>query len=233
MGLDIVLDPIGTLDAVFDFSGNQARADQQIAYSEEQRLLDNQYRARQERSYEQNLARERQRQDEYLQRLAVDAQKAGISLLSALGNPGATPMSLGMPSGQGGRVAGTYKRTPLPAMKAAYSVGQKYDEADRYHGARLTQNQADYWYWKSKQVEGNFNSSFGNDPDPKGEYPSLYIKAIDNSEEAMKWYEDGYWPANNPMLNLEYPESIGGYYYAKPRLGSPSSEQPKLPYWGP
>lgn len=106
----VSLDPLGAADAIFDISGNQERADQQFAVSEQQRKLDNAYRtqatARSERYYWENVRRDKTK----LQTLVADAKKAGISPLAALGSPGATPISLNMPSGQGGRVAGTYNR---------------------------------------------------------------------------------------------------------------------------
>lgn len=112
MGIEstLMVDPLGTADAIFDLSGNQERADQAYQTGEAQRKLDNAYRtqatARAEKHYYEAVRRDKNK----LQTLVADAKKAGISPALAMGSPGATPISFNMPSGQGGRVAGTYTR---------------------------------------------------------------------------------------------------------------------------
>lgn len=110
MDLDIGVNPFAAVDAVFDISGNQSRADQQIAHSEQQRYLDNRYRTEQDILNRQRYEEQKQRQDTYLTRLAKDAKVAGISLNAALGGPGYSPVNVSLPAGQGGRVSGTYQR---------------------------------------------------------------------------------------------------------------------------
>lgn len=100
------IDPIGTIDSIFDFSGNKKAA-------ERQQGLDNAHRNRMERLdqekwfFQQQVYREQKdRQDSQLQRMIKDAKLAGISPSLALGVGGHTPTSVPIPgstSAPGGR----------------------------------------------------------------------------------------------------------------------------------
>lgn len=210
-------------------------ADRALSYQREQQIADNQFR---------NMAFQTQQEWNWrmwndrkfsLQNLVRDAAKAGISPLAALGSPGQSPMNITIPPGQGGRVAGTYSRKNPVAIQAQAQIGaQTAAETAR---ASMYNAQADLYYWQARNFEdkwtqGRYDATIPGRKEDR-ERESLYIKVKDNTPEASRWKSEGYVPLNNPNLNLEMPESIGGGYWAAPRLGVDDTPQKTVPYWGP
>lgn len=131
MDIDIGLDPVGTLDSVFDFSGNQAARDRQIYNQEQNNKFQreaywNDYFFRiGERDWN------RERQTNALQNLVKDAKAAGIGPLAALGHRGATPINAGFPTAprfSNQNFSGQRTMTGLTQMSARLAViGQAAD----------------------------------------------------------------------------------------------------------
>jgi hypothetical protein len=217
MGVNIGLDPVGLLDTAFDISGNRARADRQWAASETQRTIDNQWRTKMFVDYNTKYHQALQREDNRLQRLVKDAKAAGLGPRAALGLSGYAPPNIAVPGQAGGRVGGV-TRTKLPSMTVSMTPGQAYDDTVRFHQARLLQFQADKAYYDMATARDEYNGVLNEEV-----MPGVWMRARDNREEAMRWYEEGYFPYVRPELNLETPESVGGYYFAVPRIGNEES----------
>lgn len=107
--INLGIDPIGLADSIFDFSGNQDRADRQMASDENWRRIyfQDQRDARwtQESFYRDAVKRDAKK----IRTLVKDAQAAGISPLAALGSAGASPANISIPQG---RTGGTIHSKP-------------------------------------------------------------------------------------------------------------------------
>lgn len=206
----ISLDIGGLADSVFDFSGNQARADKQIAAQEtwnratfgldQEKFWDSQDRYRKEYDYRQNQ----------FQNLVRDANKAGISISTALGASGSSPISTSIPGHSGKTVAGNSyaKNYSGKAMMDMDVIGQS-QKTLMYNQALEQQFQADLAYWNSKQAELDYNLSTGSP------YPKKYQLYDDNIDEARKWIKNGGFVVPHGA-SMELPESIGAYHFGKP-----------------
>lgn len=233
--LGFSIDPVNALDMTFDFSGNQKRADQQIAHSEQQRMLDNKFRTQQYIDSRSDLIRERDRQDTYLTRLRTDADRAGIGINAALGNQGYTPQNISIP-GQGGRVAGRYQQKSIPEMKATMKVAAKRDHLNTL----LLEEQILKLKAENSLTDMHINQMNIENLRALGylqkESPNLYIAVRDNTEEARKWQgTDNMVALPNPDLGVELPETVGFGYWSAPRMfpgGESPDPQPSPSPWG-
>lgn len=218
--LNLSIDPVSVIDSMFDISGNQARANAQYQASETQRYYDNQWRMQQENRRRYEWRKEHDRADTYLQRLVEDAQKAGISPTVALGGSGYSPAMINVPSGQGGRVSGTYQRMSLPEARISASLVNKakIDELASYHGARGISADADYKRLQAENLRNEFKQKWNRDGTPKmSGRGSLYVPFVDNIDEAKTWYDQGLVPMLNPDMNVELLETVGTGYWLRPR----------------
>jgi len=147
--------------------------------------------------------------------LAKDAKNAGISLMAALGSGGASPVNISMPSGQGGRVSGNYQRPTLPGIQATADTTpskvqhlQTLSLEEDVRGKRLD-NAIRNLNWQEK-----YNQIYNvGDPD----LDPLYVRLNNNYDEAAQWVTEGGFPVLNPNYNMEMNESVGSYYFFKPR----------------
>lgn len=219
---------------------NREFNERQFDVSEQQRKLDNQFRQRSynwskklssmqymdDRTYRQNK----------LQFLMRDAMKAGISPSLALGQQGTSPVSLNMPVGQGGRVSGNYqRRSPIDTqMSRTHGV---------MVGMQLQNLQAENDMLDQKVLQEKLKTRVmyraesgalvaGITPEGKidtgtrlPDEETLYHNVVDNSDDARRWSSDGRFVFVNPNLNLETPETIGGYYFTKPRVFKESEKR--------
>lgn len=142
-----------------------------------------------------------------IQNLVADAQKAGVSPLAALGSGGQAPLNLSMPVGQGGRAAGNYQRQSPIEAQISHNLVQK-DNLDT-EMKWLTY----YSMIKDLQMKSWQMNRMLDEPT----YDPLYVPLTDNYDEATKWVEQGMFPIVNPDANMEMNESVGSYYFFKPR----------------
>lgn len=179
------------------------------ARTEAQRKIDNAFREKQFTTQEQWNTRKWNDRNTVLQRLKQDAGKAGVSMLAALGGQGQSPQNISMPVGQGGRVSGNYQRQSAPEAKitATFMRNQALDTDMKEIERELRMLDL---LFKNKQYQ-----DFLNPVEPQ--YPKLYLRGKNNYDEAVQMLKEGDFPYNNPDMNLEMPESVGGYYFTKPR----------------
>lgn len=197
--------------------GSGARQDRQINLSNQQAYKDNAFRENQ--AFKQEAWNWRMWDDRKfkIQNLVQDAQKAGISPLAALGHSASSPMNISVPSGQGGRVSGTYQRGSPVQMQmsmAANKMAQGQAESVRLQNEGLSHDNV--YKQTRNQIEllklRQMNYGTGqNLMEP------LYVPYRDNYDEASRWVEQGYFPIINPQANMEVNESVGSYYFFKPR----------------
>lgn len=177
--------------------------------SESQRALDNSWRTK---MYWEDLRRYQKsidRDDNKIQRLAADARKAGVSTMAALGGSAQSPAHISMPAGQGGRVSGNYQRNSGAQLSLTMDMLKKSKYEANIEELKYYSLLADV-----RSKNRRWNQEIGLlPPDEK----NVYIEANDNYEQATQWIKEGKFVAVNPDLNLEMPESVGGYYFAKPR----------------
>lgn len=151
-----------------------------------------------------------------LQNLRKDAEKAGISMNAALGLSGASPMSINMPSGQGGRVSGQYSRKGMfsDAVKMQFNNQQEthaIDTAIKHaeHQRIQTENQI----LQKKLHDLHYPKAEVYDP-----RLGMYVPAYDNRQQLYNQYGNDVTLFPNPDINLEMPESLGLYYYGKGKV---------------
>lgn len=213
MGINLNFDPTDPFGRKADKRYQETRES-----SEEQRRLDNIYR--QQMRTEDHLRYNQARRDQLnrIQNLKVDAQKAGVSLMAALGSPGSSPAHVTMPAGQGGRAAGLYQRKSSPELLVSANLAAQSNIQTESQKLDLQIKELQYFdlLVDVKRKNRSFNQDVGLLP-PQDSRPSVYVNAMDNYNQAVEWIEQGGFPILNPELNLEMPESVGGYYFAKPR----------------
>lgn len=221
----IEFDPIQTLDTFFDISGNQRRADQQIAqqnqYNARANFLDEQKFHHSRLQYAESKARYRrqmERDDNKLQRLVKDANAAGISISTALGAPGSTPISAQIPGmpGHGTRVAGNAKQIDTSGLLKAQvqmGVAKSAQELEAFsYDINRKRFDSDFAFYRMLQEKAKWEAS-RNPEQPQ--LPNRYDLYRNNYDEAVEHVNKGGWaiPAG---ASMEMPETIGGYYFMKP-----------------
>jgi hypothetical protein len=206
IGIDLK-DPFGSREA--------ARYSDQRNREIYQQRLDNRWRNKmfqedRDRWYKTNL-----RADQRLTRLAVDAKRAGVSLLSAMGSPGQSPAHMSLPAGQGGRVS-AYTPSRNSSTQLQIDLSRQQSESNELQNQNQhIQNQILQTDLQRKQLE--LRRMYYPET---SDIPSIYVPAYDNKLEAMN-YPTGQIPVLNPELNFELPEVVGGYQYARPRFDLP------------
>lgn len=186
-------------DAYNKFQGDQDRLFQQLQFGY---------------AVDQNILNKR-REDNRLQRLVADARKAGISPLAALGAGGAYPNTFQIPSYTPvtGRVGGTYQRNAQAIMQiqlgnllekqSEETQYQKFATMEQYYRALMAQDE-----WTDKR----YDRALGGRP------VDLFVPINDNSEFLRQKYGNDVRYGLNPDLNMEYPESVGGYYWTRENI---------------
>lgn len=204
----------GLLDDVFDFSGNQERADKQLAqqdlYNQRSFNLDKDkfLYAKQRQTYEDKRA------DSALQRLAKDANAAGLSVASVLGTSGASPASVSIPGHTGARVAGN---TFVPRFGNRVLADMQFksaNEKSRDRNSALEQQfNADIAYWNAKKAQQDYQIV----EDKTGVLPKRYQLYSDNTQEAMDHIRNGGYVIPTGA-SMELPETLGAYEYGRPYI---------------
>lgn len=202
------------------FSFIETRSDRR---AERQRNLDNEFRREQADLGEEWRWRSLHEGRRGISNIVQDARRAGVSPLAALGAGGTTAPSFNIPTGQGGRVQGrkygsmsiqTQRNKELSHMEKLAEVtaldnAKNVEQFNSYRAAReRLQYMNERLDWM-RRVEG------------QEDLPKMYKRAIDNTDEAVGWIRQGQFPYMNQDLNLEMPESVGGYYFVKPRVKDP------------
>lgn len=194
-------------------------ADKAYASAEHQRIVDNRFRNRQFQESDKRYRTGLQREDNRLQRLMMDARKAGISPLAALGAGGASPANITVPVGQGGRAAGRYQRkSGLEASISANVIKQSEinTQAEFYRKELLRmQAQNAYYDWQRKLDRDFLDPVTGKD---------FYTRWNWNYDQAQKWHQEGYVVLPDPQSGIEMPETLGLGYWTAPRAGSPGPQ---------
>lgn len=234
MTYQVTFDPISTFNSFTSGTG-QRRANElnarQIRNSERQQSMDNRFRTDQAALAEAWNWRQWHDRGNKIQMLAADARKAGISPMAALGNAGTSPISLTIPQGQGGRVGGTYQRQgPAESMAKLQIAAQLNESGGRTEKeqaqARMYESQAKLYDMQSTKIHQDMLTESHMKNFPQLYYPQKYKYSTDNLSEAQAMQRQGYFVYLNPELNLEMPEFIGGYQFAKPYVGSEGHHNP-------
>lgn len=212
----ISIDPLGAADMLFDISGNQARADrayhQQNVYNQISTQLD---RKKYDFARLQYIEGKR-RDDNKLQRLVADANKAGISISTALGAAPSTPVSVSIP-GHGTRVAGTAKAKQMPSSNLQITPQDVVSMEQQSNITNRTKAEADYAFFrmlneKEKWEQSRAKAQQGDIPE---NLPNRYQLYYDNTKEAIEHYQnDGYVMPTGAQWEL--PQTLGGYEYFRP-----------------
>jgi len=210
-GINFSLDIGQAAESLFDISGSQARQqaaiDQQERWNRADRRFD-----REKFGWAQYQQRKSwTREDSRFQRMLADANKAGISLSTALGAGGATPTTVGIPGHSGTRVMGNQRGPSMRgAMAAEFAFANAMTKKMQHDSALEQQFQADLAYWNSKQAEQDYAKSSQNSPLPK-----KYLLYDNNLDEAQRHIRSGGFVIPNGA-SMELPESIGAYQFGVP-----------------
>lgn len=207
MSFGISIDPLSWI------SGNEDRrlAEQQAAEQRNLNALDRQFEKEKFFWSQHSQRKQWQREDNRFQRLVADANKAGISVTTALGAGGSTPVSVGIPGHTGKRIAGNrIGRNGTGAIRAEMEFANQVTRKHAHDSALEQQFQADLAYWRSKQAETDYWKSQKDAPLPK-----KYTLYDDNTEEARKHISSGGYVIPTGA-SMELPESIGAYQYGVP-----------------
>ncbi len=180
-----------------------------------QQNADNQYRERAWLASERWNYKNFNAQQNRLTNLVADAKNAGISPLAALGQGGAAPISISMPSGQGGRVSGNYQRQGKAEIQANIDVMsslQKQLLTEQVRGANLDnqgkQHDNNYKLWMLH--EAHYPS---NNPNVMQDFYQGYNT---NYDEAQRDIARGETWVVNPDAGIQPNEFMGTYYHLKP-----------------
>lgn len=216
MGFSVQFGPIGFgTDDSADVAAQQAAADRAMEkYYKDQELL----LARQQFNFSGGVRKDAL--DQYNNQgahIRDMARQAGVGINSFLGGGNASPMSLTIPGGNfSGRVGGKYSGAPASKISASIDVLALKNMAEKVRQEELKsdqlelQNQALYDEWAIRRYQ--LSTGYGAEED-------LYIPLIDNSEDLRLRYGDKVRLGLNPAINMEYPESIGGYYWFRENTG--------------
>lgn len=215
MPVNLSIDPVAAADAVFDISGTQSANRRAEARNEYWKQMDYRMDADKWRTSQLWRIEDQKRADSSLQRLINDAQKAGISPNAALGVGGSAPISAQIPMGQGGRASGTYqRRSPFESI-ASMSIAAK--SASDIALSKKYEAEAFAAHWRGMNEQAEFFTPTKLPPipgqEPRSSLPNLYIPVNNNYDEAVNMG----FPVLNPDLNFEMNESVGSYYFFKPR----------------
>lgn len=197
--------------------------------SENQRQLDNAFRREQADLAEEWNWRQWNDRDKKISQTVQDARRAGVGPLAALGAGGSQAMSITIPQGQGGRVQGRRQNSVSVSQNKAETRThyQNLIEEAQLDNLKTTRELNNYKAARERLQYANERLDWEKRLDGQEDLPKLYKKALDNSQEASRWVRDGYFPFTNPDFNLETPESVGGYYFAKPRIEGNTVEKIK------
>ena len=218
--LGLSLNPIQVLDSITDFSGNQARADQQLqqqnTWNKYSHKLDQQKYWFSKQQYHEGKIRD----DNKIQRLVKDANNAGVSISTALGANPSAPVQVSIP-GHGTRVAGTARAQPIPQAQAQISPAQQHATVSQLNRDRAD---ADFAFYRMLNEKARWEKSRADAHAPPEAYPNRYEFYTDNTKEAIKHYQNGGYvlPAGSSM---ELPESFGLYNYSRPYVKQSGEEK--------
>jgi len=207
MSVSFNIDPVAIFDRI------SGRDKDRYNDSNSQRLADNTYRTQQSLKQDEWNWRNHRSSQTRIQSLVKDARAAGVSTLAALGAGGHSPANITVPAGQGGRVSGTYQRNS-PATVSVQPDGvdmlQRQQAHETLRGQRIDN--------VNRQLDTNIKMLHWRQlSNPPSDYPPMYMRGRNNYEEAQGWVHEGDFPYLNPDMNMEMPESVGGYYFFKPR----------------
>lgn len=179
-----------------------------------QAAIDNQFRTEQWNYYKGQQNQIFNERHSRLQNLRRDAEKAGIGINAALGVGGSSPISINMPSGQGGRVSGNYSRNSAIGDIAQFQMemaaaGSALDNKIKNEQSLKLQTENAIL---RKQLHDMHN------PQPLDDRYGMYVPAYDNREGLINKYGNDITLFPNPDINLETPESLGLYYYGKGQI---------------
>lgn len=208
--------PIGAIDALTDFSGNQSRADRayadQAAYNQRSEQLDNKKYQFSREQYLQGMRRD----DNKLQRLVADANKAGVSISTALGAAPSSPVQVSIP-GHGTRRAGTANAKAMPQSQMSINPNSEQTEAQKHltvSALNQSRADADYAFYRMLNEKGRWEKSRA-DANALPELPNRYEFYRDNTKEAIEHYQKGGYVLPSGA-SMELPETLGGYNYFRP-----------------
>lgn len=212
-GIGISIDPM----APFQYNQLNNQFNQSRSDNLRQAGIDNQFRTEQWNYYKGQQDKIFGERHSRLRNLRRDAEAAGISMNAALGLGGATPVSLNLPSGQGGRVSGNYSRKGMftDALKVQLQQQKETHQVD----TQIKQAE-----WQRIQTETQILRKKLHDmfypPAPQAYDPRLgmYVPVTDNREQLYAQYGNDVTLFPNPDINLEMPETLGLYYYGKGKL---------------
>lgn len=211
--MGISIDPLGAVGSVL---GYQSAADDR----EQARALSNrdywENRRRDMRDFENtqmwtNIFRKDAKRK--VQDTVRDARKAGISPMAAMGAGGAQPASINLPSTPmlAGRTGGRYQRNLSNIMKVQFDL----DNQQRQANTKKTNNEADYAYWKARMAEDEWTINRYKYSTGRGAATEMFIPLTDNSGQLRDIYGNDVKMGLNPDVGMEYPETVGGYYWLK------------------
>lgn len=152
---------------------------------------------------------QKKREDNRIQRLVNDANKAGVSINTALGAAGSSPITAQIPGHTSKRVGGN-ANTISPSVVASLQKTSETQKSIENSTALEQQFRADIAYWDAKKRELEYNRSVDGSV-----YPKKYMLYEDNMKEAQEHIRRGGFviPAG---ASMELPESIGAYQFGKP-----------------
>lgn len=207
MAVDISFNPVSMITSAYNSDRQDTLNRQSMHQSQEWNRMQHQLDLRKQRFAEQQY-RDAKYDNQY-EKLVNDANKAGISITTALGSAGATPPSVGIPGQTTKRVSGN-KHNNITAdvqMKVINDAQAKLLQAqgvNAYHQASLNM-------WRAAN-EKKKNQGIG-----QNELPKKYDLYQDNTEEAKAHIRNGGFAVPSGA-SMELPESIGAYHFGKPYI---------------
>lgn len=219
------LDPVGTADMMFDFSGNQARADRQIAQQNVYNQISTQLDQKKYDFSRLQYLEGKRRDDNKLQRFVTDANKAGISISTALGANPSSPVQVSIP-GHGTRVAGTAKTKQIPRSNMQVTPQAAATEQTANITNR-TRAEADLAFYRMLNEKAKWEQSRNPIQDIPEALPNRYDLYLDNTIDAIRHYKQGGYVLPTGA-QWELPQSMGAVEWARPYAKQDKRSQEKI-----
>lgn len=217
-GLSLSLNPFQMIqdqynaDRAYDTARSQ-NARQEVWNQLSHELDTKKYLFSKQQFYEGNL-----RQDNQIQRMVNDANKAGVSLSTALGAAPSAPVSVSIP-GHGTRRVGTASAR-APSMQGApeFTIDMQQQQSEQNNNiTNRTKAEADLAFFKMlnekhKWEQNRANALHGDVPD---QLPNRYELYTDNTKEAINHHRSGGYVMPTGA-QWELPQTMGGYEFSRP-----------------
>ena len=225
MDFGVSMNPLASIQAQFNADRNydlqRQQMNQQTQYNQRSEQLDNKKYHFAREQYLEGMRRD----DNKLQRFVQDANKAGVSISTALGAAPSTPVQVSIP-GHGTRRAGTAAQKQNVDMGSVnMQIGTKRNETalqTDIHNLHRTRADADYAFYRMLKEKQDWERSRG--PAVPETPPNRYELYTDNTKEAIKHQQSGGYVMPTGA-QWELPQSMGGYEFSRP-YWKPGDEKP-------